>query len=157
MSTVWPLCFRYTSPIIGRRFVSHIDICGRLIAAPELDGTWLYGVNPGALAASGKTLADAYSEMRDTLTTTFVTFAQEASSFEDFKASVETYFNATDDDLADWEAAVEQIRSGHAPVPQGLRRCPDPEVSVKVTLRAYEQLTPADNPVNQPESLTSAA
>src|SRR3990170_3436869 len=43
----WPLCFTYNGSVIGKGFVAHVDLCGRLLAIPEADGVWMHGVNPG--------------------------------------------------------------------------------------------------------------
>ena len=55
----WPLCFTYAGSVIGNGFLAHVDLCGRLLAVPEADGVWLYGVNPAAVAVGAPTLSDA--------------------------------------------------------------------------------------------------
>ncbi len=156
----WPLCFTYVGSVIGKGFVAHIDLCGRLLAIPEADGVWMHGVNPGAVAVGAPTLSDANLLLRDTLTKTFIDFANEAADFDGFKARVEAFYNESDADDDEWLAAVEQIKSGATPVPEGVRRCPDPVLYVKVSQKTIAQLTPADNPLvfreAQP-SLSSAA
>lgn len=156
----WPLCFTYNGSVIGKGFVAHVDLCGRLFAIPEADGVWMHGVNPGAVAVGAPTLSDANLLLRDTLTKTFIDFANEAADFDGFKTRVEAFYNESDEDADAWEAAVEQIKSGAAPVPDGVRRCPDPILYVRVSQKTIAQLTPADNPLvfreAQP-SLSSAA
>lgn len=156
----WPLCFTYNGSVIGKGFVAHVDLCGRLLAIPEADGVWMHGVNPGALAVGAPTLSDANLLVRDTLTKTFIDFANEAADFDGFKTRVEAFYNESDEDADGWQAAVEQIKSGATPVPEGVRRCPDPVLYVKVSQKTIAQLTPADNPFvfreAQP-SLSSAA
>lgn len=143
----WPLCFTYVGSVIGKGFVAHVDLCGRLLAIPEADGVWMHGVNPGAVAVGAPTLSDANLLLRDTLTKTFIDFASEAADFDTFKARVVEFYNQSDDDAAEWQAAVEQIKAGTAPVPEGIRRCPDPILYVKVSQKTIAQLTPADNPL----------
>lgn len=148
MSLVLPLCFRHTGPVMGKGFLAHVDIAGRLVAAIEADGFWLYGVNPGALSVGASTLAEASQTLRDVLSRTLIDFAEQADDFSRFKQAIESYFNSTDADLAEWERAVEMVKRGQVAVPDGLRRCPDPELYVKVSPRGrLEDLTPQDNPV----------
>lgn len=156
MSLIWPLCFTYYGNIIGRGFVANVNLCGRVIAIPENEGTWLYGVNPAGVAVPGKNIAEANSELRDTLTRVFVDFIEEANDFDAFKARVEEFFNATDEEEA-WLDAVEKIRSGAVQVPEGMKRCPDPDIFVRVTLKAVEQLTPDDNPISLKETQPALA
>lgn len=143
----WPLCFTYNGSVIGKGFVAHVDLCGRLLAIPEADGVWLHGVNPGAVAVGAPTLSDANLQLRDILTKAFIDFANDSADFDEFKGRVEAFYNATDEDAGDWERAVEQIKSGAAPVPDGIRRCPDPILYVRVSQKTIAQLTPADNPL----------
>lgn len=156
----WPLCFTYAGSVIGKGFVAHVDLCGRLLAVPEADGVWLHGVNPAAVAVGAPTLSDANLALRDTLTKTFIDFASESRDFDAFKSKVEAFYNAQDDDADEWQIAVEQIKAGAMQVPEGVRRCPDPHLYVKVSQKTMAQLTPADNPLVHREtqpSLSSAA
>lgn len=156
----WPLCFTYNGSVIGNGFVAHVDLCGRLLAIPEADGVWMHGVNPGAVAVGAPTLSDANLAMRDTLTKTFIDFANEAADFAAFKNRVEAFYNDTDADADDWQSAVDAIKAGATPVPEGIKRCPDPILYVKVSEKSLSQLTPADNALVGREaqpSLLSAA
>lgn len=156
----WPLCFTYAGSVIGKGFVAHVDLCGRLLAVPEADGVWLHGVNPAAVAVGAPTLSDANLALRDTLTKTFIDFASESGDFDAFKSKVEAFYNAQDDDADEWQIAVDQIKAGVMEVPEGVRRCPDPDLYVKVSQKTMAQLTPADNPLVHREtqpSLSSAA
>jgi hypothetical protein len=80
---------------------------------------WLYGVNPGAIAAHGSSLDDAHQDFRDGLQAVLFQFAAEASSFEAFKTEVERFFYATDEPTAaEWNDAVQLLE-----IVRGLR-CP---------------------------------
>jgi hypothetical protein len=152
----WPLCFTYSRSVIGTGFIAHVSFCGRTTAVPEPEGVWLYGVNPGAIAVGGVNLADAHKQLHESLTKTLIDFAAQAQSFDAFKAAVEDFYNQTDDDLTSWEEAVAQIKAGQVQPPDGIRRCPDPELFVKVVPRQMEQLTPADNPLSLKEATADA-
>ena len=136
----WPLCFTYAGSVIGKGFVAHVDLCGRLLAIPEADGVWLHGVSPAAVAVGAPTLSDANLELRDILTKTFIDFANDSESFAAFKVKVEEFYHATDEDAAEWQAAVASIKAGTTPVPEGVRRCPDSDLYVRVSEVGLAQL-----------------
>lgn len=146
-SPVWPLCFKYTGPVLGNGFIAHIELTGRLLAILETDGVWLNGITPAAMAVTAQTLEAASPIHRDALTKIFIDFAQESKTFEEFEAQVKEFFWAEDDEINDWKSAVGRIESGQETIPEGLKRCPDPEIGIKVIRRSMEQLTPADNPL----------
>lgn len=152
----WPLCFTYTRSVIGNGFIAHVAFCGRTVAVPESDGVWLYGVNPGAIAVGGANLAESHKMLHEALTKVLIDFSEQSADFDAFKASVEAFYNQTDDDLSVWEQAVQGIKAGQVQPPDGIRRCPDPELYVKVVPKKIEQLTPADNPLSLKEATADA-
>lgn len=153
-SVAWPLTFTYRGTILGRGFVADIDLQGRLISTPEVDGVWLYGVNPGAIAVGAPSLNAANLELRSTLTRLFIDFAEQAASFKEFKTRIEAYLDETDAATTqEWETARAQVRSGQIPVPDGLPKKQDAcTCFVKVTEKKLETLTPQDNLLLQQES-----
>lgn len=159
MSPVWPLCFKYTGAVLGNGFIAHIELTGRVLAIQDTDGVWLNGVTPAAIAVSAPTIVEACPVHREALTRIFIDFAQESANFDAFEAHVREFFNQGDDEINDWNDAVARIESGKETIPEGLKRCPNPEVALKVTRRTMEQLTPADNPLlhREKQELYSAA
>lgn len=149
MSPVWPLCFKYTGPVFGNGFVAHVELSGRVLAIQETDGVWFNGVTPAAIAVSAATLKDAGPVHRDAMTKVFIDFAEESKTFEEFEAKVQAFYDQGDDDLKEWKNAVARINAGLEAIPEGLRRCKDPEIYLKVTRRQMDQVTPADNPLLQ--------
>ena len=147
MSPAWPLCFKYTGTVIGKGFIAHIDLCGRVLAIQDTDGVWLNGVTPAAMTVSAPTIALACPVHRDALTKIFIDFAEEAETFEEFDAQLREFFEQEDGEINDWNDAVARIEAGKETLPEGLQRCPNPDVSLKVTRRSMEQVTPADNPL----------
>ena len=110
----YPLFLNYRSTIIGNGFVAEVRAHGRLLATVEVDGIWLYGVNPGAIAADGDTIEAAHAELREDLRLTFVDFAQEAPNFQAFEAEVKRFFNETDEPTVRlWDEAVAAIRASN--------------------------------------------
>lgn len=158
-SIVWPLVFRYSGTILGKGFVAEVQLRGRLLARPEVEGVWLDGVNPGALSVGAPTLNEANTELRDTLTRVFIDFAQQAASFDEFSAVVEAYVHESDNDTREeWTAAVASVREGRVPTPSGLPiQSADGDVFVRVTFKPIEQVTPRDNLLIQREEQQALA
>ncbi len=150
-SLLWPLIFRYHGTILGRGFVADIALQGRVLASPESDGVWVYGVNPGAIAISAPTLGDTHGKLRSTLHRLFVDFAEQAENFEDFKVTVERFVDESDPDTQqEWETARASVREGNVPVPGDLPKLTaEAPCLVQVTEKQLDAVTPQDNPVLQ--------
>jgi len=114
-SPLWPLIFGYRGTILGRGFVADITLQGRVLASPESDGVWVYGVNPGAIAITAPTLGDTHGKLRSTLHRLFVDFAENATDFDDFKTTIERFVEESDPDTQqEWETARASVRAGSA-------------------------------------------
>ena len=142
-SLAWPLIFTYRGTILGQAFVADVSVKGRVIANPESAGVWVYGVNPGAIAVSAPTLDATNTELRDSLNRLFIDFAQEAGSFEKFKAAVEKFVQESDpDSQKEWEAARAEIKAGRVPVPSDLpKETGEAPYSVQVTQKQIAAVT----------------
>lgn len=120
-----PLYFHFEHVVFGRGFVADIRFLGRATCTREFGSTWMYGVNPGALAEEGETMQAAYANFRNALVAVFFDLAEEADSFETFRASARSFFEATDDEsVREWVEAREAVRAGQ-----------DPELDEKLGLR----------------------
>lgn len=107
MVTCYPLLFGFRDLIAGNGFFAGVTVAGRALLADEGDGFWMYGVNPGGVAAGGATAAEAQAEFRRMYTSVLFDIAAEAASFEELKAEVEQFFHATNEPTAaEWETAV---------------------------------------------------
>jgi len=150
----WPLIFTYRGTILGQGFVADINLQGRVLACPESDGVWVYGVNPGAIAVSAPTLNATNLELRSALTKLFIDFAGEATSFGAFKIAVERFMSESDEEsLAAWRAAREAVKAGQVAVPKDLpRESAEAKHFVSVTQKPVDTLTPRDNPLMQEEA-----
>lgn len=119
--SAWPLIFNFRAPILCDGFIARVELRGRLLARAEHDAVWLDGVNPGALALSAPSINTAGLELHSALTAVFVDFAEEHTSFDEFKAAVEQFFHDTDDDsVQEWQEAVSAVQQGLITAPAGL-------------------------------------
>ena len=111
-----PLYFRFEQVVFGRGFVADICFLGRATCTREFGSTWMYGVNPGALAEEGETMQSAYANFQNALVGVFFDLAEEADDFEAFRAAARSFFEATDDEsVREWVEAREAVRAGQDP------------------------------------------
>jgi len=146
--TRYPLLFTFLDKVEGNGYLAEIAVHGRLLAVEEDDGTWwMYGVNPGGLAASGKTLLDAYMEFRASLMKVLFDFATEAPDFYAFRTEAKRFFEETDKEtIEEWNAAREQVRKGTINL-EGMRRERD-ESSRRIDIREKQTFNPQGNAVD---------
>lgn len=113
--TRYPLLFGFRDLVAGNGYVAGVAISnGRALLVDEGDGFWMYGVNPGGLAAGGKDLGEAQSEFRTAFKSVLFDIAAEAQTFETFRTEVERFFRETNDPtLLEWNEAVAEVRLGH--------------------------------------------
>jgi hypothetical protein len=154
-SNAWPLLFKYRGPVLGQGFIAVVVLHGRLLArqSDESGALWIDGVNPGALALEADSIRAAALELRSALTKVLVDFAEEAESFEAFKAEVVRFFEDTDaETVGEWEACVAEVQSGRLKAP-GLLPVLSASATppyISVTQKAPESVTPKDNPEPEP-------
>lgn len=152
-SFAWPLLFTHRGTILGKGFLADIEFEGRVLATPELDGVWVNGVHPGAIAVGAATLADTYSELFNTLGRVFVDFAEQSSSFDEFKYLVEKFYYESDAETEqEWDATVAAVRAGRVNGPDGMSRRAVSDPYIKVTQKTADAVTPQDNTLVQQES-----
>ena len=118
----YPLLFTFVDKVEGNGFLADIQVHGRLLAAQEEDGWWMYGVNPGGLAACGDTHAAAYAEFRKTLMRVLFDIATEARDFYGFRTAAKKFFDEVNEpNLRDWEQARADVKAGRVTI-DGMRR-----------------------------------
>jgi hypothetical protein len=118
----YPLLFTFLDKVEGNDYLADVKVHGRLLAEQEDDVWWMYGVNPGGLAASGKTRAEAYMEFRATLMKVLFDLATESPDFYTFRAGAKRFFEEVDNEtLNEWVVAREQVRKGEIDL-EGMRR-----------------------------------
>lgn len=142
-----PFLFTYRDTLFGNGFVVHVEARnGRALCVREDEQWWMYGVNPGGMAAPGADPHAAHAAFRKAFKHVLIDIASEVDGFDAFKAAVEAFFSETNEGyVSEWTAAAEAIRqgridtTGYATAPASSPR------SIEVTIKAVERLEAADN------------
>lgn len=109
----YPLLFTFRDKVSGNGFLANVAVHGRGLASHEKEGWWIYGVQPGDLAAAGSAFAEAYCEFRKAFTTILFDIAEDAEDFESFRAEVHKFFKGINHPTEkEWQAAVLEVRAG---------------------------------------------
>ena len=138
-----PLLFDYRDRVEGKGFSATVKSSGRILAEEGDGEVWIYGVEPGALAADGRDPKAALEAFRHRFTNVLRDFATEADSFSEFENAVQGFFHAINvPNERDWLRAVEAVRSGQLNIPKMRRERADAIRFVQV----QEELTIEDQP-----------
>lgn len=150
IGTKYPLLFNYRDTLFGRGFIVEVQaVNGRALCVRESDEYWIYGVNPGGMAAYGETPQAAHTAFRKTFTRILVDLARDSESFEGFQRSVQTFFDGTNPGYeTEWQDATLAVRRGEVTL-EGVALMPanSPRTLV-VSLKQVEQVTPQDKYAN---------
>ena len=110
----YPLMLTLRDAVSGNGFLAGVTLYGRALMVFEDGKWWMYGVRPGAIAESGTTPQETFASFRERYKLALFDIAEEASDFEDFKASVESFYTQPDYfEENRWETAFKAIRSGN--------------------------------------------
>jgi hypothetical protein len=143
--------FTFQDKVSGDGFLASVSVHGRVLAAHEDDGWWMYGVQPGDLAAGGTVFAEAHCEFRKTFSSILFDIAEEAEDFETFKAEVSKFFKGVNHPTEkEWHEAVLQVRArkiAAEDISKGLRKQPA-ESRRYVEVKLLRVSKPADNVVD---------
>lgn len=143
----YPLLFTFFDKVEGNGYLADVAIHGKLLATEEDGQWWMYGVKPGALAASGHSRAEAYMEFRRTLMQVLFDLAGDARDFYAFRESARRFFDETDPETeAEWETARELVRRGSITI-EGMRR-EDREEPRRIDIREKQVFAAKDNVVD---------
>lgn len=117
----FPILYSLYELVEGNGFVARIELNGTALATEEEPGEWwAYGINPGAIAASGETIREAFASLQVSFRAYLQDCAAEASGFEEFKAELERFFHETGPEShREWDEAVRAVRAGAA-IPSNL-------------------------------------
>ena len=111
--SAFPFFFTFSEKVEGNGFVADVKMMGTLLGMKEDDSTWMYGVQPGGIAATGQNEDEAFSTFRRTYTSVLFDMAEEADDFSMFKQRVETFFNEIcEETKREWDEAVKAVRRG---------------------------------------------
>ena len=108
-----PFLFSYRSTLFGNGFIARVEAKnGRALCASEIDGFWMYGLNPGGMAARGDDPVSAHAAFRRTFSNVLVDIAKEAGTFEQFRDAVHAFFDETNEGYEqEWTASEARPRS----------------------------------------------
>lgn len=148
--THYPLLFGFRDLVAGKGFLAGVAVRGRALLIQDDDlGCWMYGINPGGLAAGGADVGEALRSFRDTYRTVLFDIAEDADSFEAFEKEIHRFFDETGGFISEWTAAVSQVKAGEIkqdwfPEADSTRA----KIAVEVTLVSTDSLEPR---LNEPD------
>ena len=150
IGTQYPLLFTYRDTLFGNGFLVEVQATnGRALCVREDDEYWVYGVNPGGMAAHGPDADAAQLAFQEAFSNILIDVAVESDSFEDFRTAVETFFEDTNVGYeAEWREAITSVQRGEVTL-KGTPVVPaNSPRAVVVSVKQVEQVTPQDNSAN---------
>jgi hypothetical protein len=113
------------------------------------DEYWVYGINPGGLAAYGGTPDAAYAAFRKTFSHVLVDLAQSVDSFEAYQEAVHRCFDDTNVGYeTEWRDALRAVQRGDVSL-EGIPIVPaNSPRRIAVSMKPVEEVTPQDNSAN---------
>jgi len=113
---VYPVIFTLRDLVYGDGFIAGVTTRGRAVMECDEGDWWCYGVEPGALAASGSTPREAYDAFRTALSSVYFDLASEARGIGNYREAAEAFFGQSDPiEAGRWADAVERFRTGQKP------------------------------------------
>ena len=147
IGTAIPLLLNFREVLFGHGAVVEVHaVNGRALCVHESDGYWIYGVNPGGMAAFGDDAVSARREFRLAFSGILREIGKECDSFEDFATAIKAFFEDTNRgyDLA-WREAVNGVRQGRIQVDGLEKSSADAPMAVTVTVKTVAEVQPTDN------------
>ena len=142
----WPLVFRYGGIVNGNGFIAKVEAVNRILAEEHDTGEiWFNGAAPGGLAAGGPNLQSASRAYQDMFRNYLSDAAEEAETFEAFRAEMESFH--LDRDRLVHDAWVVQWRASQ----EGRLDCAGVEID------SLPRLTGGDTSARMDVHLVSAA
>ncbi len=141
----YPVLFTYRDVVIGGGFVAHVEASGRFLIEDKGkdEDVWIYGVNPGGLAAKGSRQKEATEEFRASYRTVLIDLAEVSADFDAFKNQVETFYWSTCEATEkDWQDAVIRVRNGDIDSDWLVKKPGEHECKIKVTCIASNRPQP---------------
>ncbi|MCY4383889.1 MAG: hypothetical protein OXE44_12140 [Nitrospinae bacterium] len=154
MST-FPFFFTFVDKVEGNGFVADIRMMGTLLGMKEDDSTWMYGVQPGGIAATGQNEDEAFSIFRRTYTSVLFDMAEDADDFTTFKQRVEVFFNEIcEETKQEWDEAVEAVRRGDIGA-EGLEKKNADDHQPYVQVRSVKKPKAGRNMLDEPRAIAA--
>ncbi len=150
IGTRYPLLFSYRDTLFGNGFLVEVQaVNGRALCVREEDEYWMYGINPGGMAAHGEDPEAAHNAFRKIFSSILIDLASSAASFDEFKSAVGRFFEDTNEGYAqEWNASLEAVQRGDVKL-EGIRVMPaNSPRSITVSMKQVHQVTAQDNSAN---------
>lgn len=111
--TKYPLFITYKDiPIASNGFSARVSIKAKVLLEHRDDEFAMYGVNPGGIAGSGKSVEEAHKVFNERLVSVLLDIAEESDDFNVLRDEVLEFVRCTNDSFAElWTKGVEQVRS----------------------------------------------
>lgn len=136
-----PLMFTFRDIISGDGFLAGITVSGKALMLYEDERWCIYGVRPGALAASGETPQGALLDFRKRFKEVLFDIADESRTFEAFRQEVERFFYEPDrEDERRWEDALIAVRTGNFVPESPFSELPKQSPEIRPTQITVERL-----------------
>ena len=155
-----PLIFTYRDIVYGAGLLAEVRVRGRVLAVEEQQGAWMYGVNPGDLAASGATIPEAHAAFRQSFTAVLFDIAEDASSFDDFAVQTRHFINQANAPVETaWREAVEAHRTHRFVLGTAARDMDElpaeTPISIDIVKKTQADFTTALNELDQAPALAA--
>ena len=151
IGTQYPLLFTYRDTLFGNGFLVEVQATnGRALCVRESDDEyWVYGINPGGMAAHVEDPDSAHAAFRKTFSHILVDLAQGSDSFDEFQAAVRTFFDDTNEGYErEWRNALPSVQRGEVRL-EGIEIVPaNSPRTIAVAVKQVEKVTPQDNSAN---------
>lgn len=107
-----PILFAFSDlPIVGRDFVARVSGRGKAFSFDAVYGDCaVYGVKPGGLAGCGDSVVAAKADFKRGFFHVLCDIADEAETFEHFKALAEQFFNEACEE-EEWDAVAVDVQT----------------------------------------------
>ncbi len=153
--SAFPFFFTFSDKVEGNGFVANVKMMGTVLGMKEDDSTWMYGVQPGGIAATGQNEDEAFSTFRRTCTSVLFDMAEESENFSKFKLRVEAFFNEIcEETKGEWDEAVEAVRRGDIES-EGLEKKNADEHQPYVQVRSVKKPTARHNILDEPRAVAA--
>ncbi len=141
----YPMVFTFPQVIVGNGFSARVEIHGRALLVEDDGDVWIHGVQPGGFAGGGESYGKACHEFRVSYQSVLYDIAQEAQSFDGFRAQIEEFFSTVNDAYsAEWELALSAVRKNDTAL-AGFNKVPAESRPVKI------KVTQLDNRSMRPD------
>ncbi|HEX3901229.1 MAG TPA: hypothetical protein VH853_00160 [Polyangia bacterium] len=156
----YSLVFSFPDVIVGNGFTARVELKGHALFVQEgEESTWLYGVQPGAVAGGGKDWAEATRAFKENYLSVLFDIAIEAVDYEGFKSAVEAFFSEVNEpNQEEWARALDNVRrnpdqlAGHTTV-----KAEDHPPCLRVSMLDQRSMNPRVNQFDAVEVARAAA